>query len=1221
MTFEDARRPAAGTKTFKQALAEEVLLLDGATGTMVQGLDLKDADYGGPSYRMLADLIVFSRPRDQKDIHLAYFRAGAHGVETNTFGASAMRLAEYDFAGLDTRTFPANRYGLDLRKLGSADASYYLSREAATLGREAIEEYRREPGYDGRPLFVVGSLGPSNRVLSCTRANLKRATWDEIEENFYRQAKGLVDGGADVLLFETQQDALELKAAVFGGRRAIEEAGRDVAIMTQVTVDEHARMQIFNTDIHAALTSLQGIGIDVFGINCAIGPDLMEKAVEKLARYSKLPISVLPNAGLPVSVDGKTVFPFTPAQFTEALVRLADRYGINVVGGCCGTRPAHIQALAKEMRGRKAPRREPEPGLYLAGPQKAVLLDSSKTLVMIGERLNVRGSKKVRDAVEGGAKIDHPALAEVVNEQARDLGLGVLDVCMDSNTVDTVAALKEVIFEHTDDFPAAMCLDSFQVEALAEAIKVYPGRPMVNSISLEEYAPGLDKVDAVCAATRKHDPVYIALATGPKGPGATCAEKVEISRAIVQKAREKWGVPAEQIFVDVNVFPIGSESIEGMNFALESLKAIRAIKEAEPGVRTTVGVGNLTNGLAKKPHMRTVLTSVFLDEARKVGLDAAIINPNHYVFVEDLDPEDYALGRRVVLERDLDAFAELERRSEARGGRKKPASRPYDQMPVEEAVAQKIKDGFKERAAGKLEFKGLTFDYADAIVPQVARCIEGRDPLDFINANLMKAMKELGDGFGRGEVSLPHLLKSADVMKHAMGFLESYMKRSSGADLHAGVQYKGTVVLGTVYQDVHSIGKDLAKTLFENYGYRVIDLGVQTPLQTYLDKAKEFGATAIGASALLVQTSNHMISLARMMQEQGLAEVPFLIGGAPVNLRHAGYVAMAGGADPEAMRDNVFYCASAMDGVNTLNTLTRGGPTAAELRQANKRELVKQFARAEKAGARQRELLETLPRRAVGFGLHSLAARPWQAPVRHSIRLPEFAPRLDKKTLFGLNWRFGGSGSWEKKGTSKEALEALVATWVARADREGWVRAEGLAGIFPCGSDGDAVVVFDPVDPARELARFTFTVVVGRSEKDKFSPAQFFRPLAEGGPKDAIGVQLSTAGAGVDAAIEGLKKAGDLEGAHLLQGLGDRVAEDMAEWLHAGLRERAGVGPKCGTRYSPGYPSMVETLNNRVLFELLGAGALGVSLTEAHEFHPTSTTAAVVCFHPDAAYE
>lgn len=1204
---------------FLDCLKDRILVLDGATGTMIQNLALGDEHFGGPDFRMCSDLLCFSRPGSMRDIHLEYLRAGANAIETNTFGASPFRLAEYDFSKLDLTYFERAPYGIDPRALSKAEFAYYLSRRGAEIAAEAVEQYSREPAYDGRPLFVIGSIGPSNRVISNTKADLARATFDEVADNFHRQVLGLIDGGANVLLYETQQDILETKAAVFGGMRAMTERGVRLPIICQVTVDQFGKMQIFNTDIHAALVTLQDIGIDVFGINCSIGPDLMEKTVEKIGRCCRLPISVVPNAGLPVSENGHTVFKFPPGEFARIQRRFVEAYGVNIVGGCCGTTPEHIRRLAGQVGSLKPKARRTDPGLYVSGPQAAVLLDSSNALIRFGERLNVRGSKKVRDAVENDTGFDHDALEEVVREQIAELGCEVIDVCMDSNVVDTATALREVVHVQTTDFKGAMCLDSFEVRALAEAVKVYPGRPIINSISMEEYAPGVPKVDAVIEATRSHAPLYVGLCTGPKGPGATADEKVALALDIIARARDKYAVGPDRLFIDVNVFPIGSESEEGMNFAVESLEAIRRVKEQCPETHTIVGVGNLTNGLQKKPYMRTVLTSVFLDEARKRGLDAAIINPNHYVFVRDLEPRDYELGRRAVLERDMDAFADLETIAEAKKGHVVQKRTSYDDLPIEKAITEKIKDGYKQREKGAFEFKGHTYEYNDRIVLQVAEAATHHAPLEFINEHLMRAMQELGDGFGRGEVSLPHLLKAADVMRACMAFLESYMRREAGIDVHSKIEYKGTVVIGTVYQDVHSIGKDLARTLLENYGYRVIDLGTMTPLQNYLDAAKEHHADAIGMSALLVQTSNHMITVSKMMLEQGLGHVHVLIGGAPVSDRHAAFVAMSGQEDTARMRENVFYCRTAMDGVNVMNRL-RSHEDLAPYFESNKAKLLKRLEHAQQRAAKEVELLATLPRRNVGVNGYRLAPEPRFRMRRVDFSVRDFAQYIDKKTLFSLNWRFGGAKSRERKGHTLEELQGLFNHWIDNAMRHDWLRAQGVFGIYPCHADGDVLVLLDPDDRSREVARIPFTVVVGAGDEDIVCGAQYFPPR-DSRILGACGVQLSSSGPNTDRVLAEFRASGDSESLLFLQGLSDRIAEDMADYLHHLQRELLGVSEKHGTRWSPGYPGMTEIAINKTILDLLdGATQIGVRLTGANEFHPTGTTGAIVSYHPEARY-
>jgi 5-methyltetrahydrofolate--homocysteine methyltransferase len=1179
--------------TFLEALKSHILVLDGAMGTMIQNLGLTAADFGGESYEMLSDMLVFSRPSALRDIHLAYFEAGAHGVETNTFGASPLRLQEFDFSDLDTGLFENIPEGILLNRLSPEEMAYWMSREGAAIAKEAKELFAASPAYDGRPLFVVGSLGPSNFVLSPTEADLHRGDWESIEENFRVQVSGLVDGGVDVLLFETQQDMLELKAAVSGAQKAMKEKGVRLPIMCQVTVDAHSRMQIFGTDIHSVIITLSGIGIDALGINCSIGPDLMEPTVAKLSRFSPLPISVLPNAGLPENIGGRTVFPQSPEDLAGHLARFMDTYGINIVGGCCGTTPAHIRAVAKEAGKRKPKERKPEGGVYLAGPRRAVRLESEAQLIRIGERLNVRGSKKVRDAVEHDGPPDMDALEEVVREQLEDLGCEVLDVCMDSNIVDTKTVLPQVIQGVCVDFPGALCIDSFDADALIAAVKAYPGRPLINSISMEGHGEG-SKADFICRHTAFHHPLYIALAADDEGPAQTKERKKAIADRLVETA-SLYGVAADQLLIDINAFPIGSESVEGMNFALESLASIPLIKAAHPGIMTTIGVSNLTNGLAKKPYMRLVLTSVFLDEGRKRGLDAAIVNPNHYAPVESLDAGDYVLGLKVVLERDMEAYATLEDIAERKQGRKVEKRSSYEGLSPAETLREKIKDGFKKREPGVVCWKGRDIAYQDTIVLDAVKALEDFPPLVLISDYLMDAMNVLGERFAAGEASLPHLLKAADVMKAVMGFLENVM--AEGAVQEA---FKATIVMGTVYQDVHSIGKDLTKTLLENYGFRVMDLGVQVPVDAFVETAIREKADAIGMSALLVQTANHMITVVKRMDELGLS-IPVFVGGAPVNLRHAATVALRGGGDVEKIKPDVFYCQTAMDSVNLMEGLvsSRREAVIAE----NREKLLGAWQAGQERAKEKSGLLATLPRRKLDFGNH---------PESHSFAAETLSPLLreigiHEKRLFALNW---------KMGKDRTDGEHLYEVWMERAQREGLIRASGRVALFPANSEGQDIVLFDPENPEKEVARIFTEMQTGSGKKDIFCVADFVRPLGDG-KRDCVGLQIATAGRASSEAVEAFKAAGDTESAHLLQGLSDRVAEDLAGLLHERLKALSGLDSGC--RYSPGYPG-IPLEENGVLYRLLEAEELGITLTEAGEFHPTSTTAALVIFHKNAGY-
>lgn len=1202
---------------FEDVLGKQVLVLDGAMGTMVQNLELEDQAFGGAAFKMLTDLLVFSRPDDLKGIHLKYLRAGANLVETNTFGASPLRLKEFDFTQIDLTDIQAVPEGLDLKKSDYAAIAYYLNLEGCRIARKAVDQYKSEPEYDGRPLFVAGSIGPSNYVLSKTEADLNKATWDQVVDNNFQQAKGMIEGNADVLLFETQQDILELKASICGANKAFEETRKQLPVIAQVTVDGFSKMQIFNTDIHAALVAVEGMGICAFGINCNTGPELMEKTVEKLSRVCRLPISIVPNAGQPVSEDGKTCYKLEPENMADYVERFVKDFGVSIIGGCCGTTPDHILAISKRLKGLVPNPERTEKKVFVSGPQEAVSLDSSEALIRIGERLNVRGSKKVREAVERDDEIRTGVLEEVVEEQVKDLGIDIIDVCMDSNIVGTEQVLPQVVYELASDFKGAMCIDSFSVEALKAAIESYPGRPIINSISLEEHEKGVSKLDAVLSLTRQHHPVYVALVNGPEGPGQTADEKYELAAEIVKQAREKYNVMPGQILMDVNAYPIGSESIEGLNFCAETLKCLPRIKAIHPDLKTSIGVGNLTNGLASKPYMRKVLTSVFLDEARKAGLDCAILNPSHYVPLESLTASDVAMARKIILDRDMTAFEELEKIAQTKKTGVQAKKINYDGLSLEESICRKIKDGFKQKQDGVIEKAGGKFAYAykDQIVNDAAKVVEKHEPLSFISGYLMKAMRELGDAFGRGEVSLPHLLKSADVMRHVMQFLEGFMRFQSGAEPGAAVNYKGVVIIGTVYQDVHSIGKDLARTLLENYGYRVVDLGVQVPLEKFVETARVEKADAIGMSALLVQTSNHMITVARMLAEEKLS-IPVLIGGAPVNLRHAGYVAMKGKNDTDAILDNVFYCGSGMDGVNTMGLLMDKEKRSALLKE-NRKALLIQYQKAKGIEEEKEKLLETLPRRKVSFRHHEVPAEGY-GTQKVEFKLHKLS--LDRKSLYSLNWKFGKKSSWIQKGITLDQLQRLEKEWIKKAEQNRWIIPMARFGLFPAQSDGDEVVFYESGKNEKELGRFNFDWCLGKGRKDKFSIGQYFHSI-ESGRVDAVGLQITTAGEGVEAGIQSFKEQNDSESALYLRGLSDRVAEDMAEYIHQLLRTRAGYKKENrGQRYSPGYPALTSLEGNQIIWNVLGAEDLGITLTDANEFSPPSSTAAVICFHKDAGY-
>ena len=1200
---------------FLDELKKQVLIIDGAMGSMVQELNLPDSAYGGKEFAMLSDLLVYSRPNQLCDkIHLEYLKAGANILETNTFGASPLRLQEFDFSKMKLDDFAPLPKNLNFSKDSYEKLAWHFNFDAVKIAKKAIEKYKKLAEYDDRPLYIAGSIGPSNWMLSPTEANLNKTNIEVIEKNFFHQVCGLIDGGTDILLFETQQDPLELKAAIFGAWQAFKEKNIKLPIIALVTVDQFCKMQIFNTDITSAYATVFGCGIDVFGINCNIGPELMDKVIPKLAETSKLPICVIPNAGMPISIEGKTTYPLKPDKMAKYMLDYVQQYGINIIGGCCGTTPAHIKAISQALKGIKAPKRHVKKLNLISGPQEVFDLNERQNLILIGERLNVRGSIKIRKAVENeDDTIIFEDLEEVATEQIRDLGIKIIDVCMDSNIVETEKVLPQVIKKLTTDFQGIMCLDSFSVEALEEAIKVYPGRPIINSIALEEYNQGVSKIDAILPLTKHHNPIYIALVTDSDGPALTADKKIELAKKIVAQCA-KYDVTPDQLMIDINAFPIGSESEEGMNFTLESLNCLAEIKAIHPDLMTSIGVGNLTNGLGKKPYMRKVLTSVFLDEAKKRGLDVAIVNPDHYVPVQSIEKNDYQLCKKIIFKRDMQAFAQLEEIASLKKGGVAKVKIDYNDLPLEESICQKIKDGYKQKEEGEFSKGKFTYIYKDKIALQVKDVVDLHQPLDFINNFLMKTMQQLGDDFGKGEVSLPHLLKSADVMKHCMSFIESYMKNESGINANDQIKYKGVIVLGTVYQDVHSIGKDLAKTLFENYGFKVIDLGVQVALEKFIQIAQNEQATAIGMSALLVQTSNHMITVAKMMKEANL-DIPILIGGAPVNSRHASYVSMHGQNEISKINEKVFYCQSGMDGVNIIN-IYNDETKRPKLLEDNKAKLEKFYRIATNQKTKNEERKKSLPKRQVDLSYHQNDCSKYFT-ADYNLSITELKEHFDLRTLYSLNWNFGGGKSWRAKAITKEDLDQLRDKWVANSEKNGWVKPISRFGLFPAQSQGNQVIVYSQDNNTKEIGRFTFNECLGR--KDKWSVAQYISNI-DSGKMDVIGLQISSCGLEADKQINVFRKNGNLEECFLLQGLSDRVAEDMAEQVHQQALQAMSKEKSFGCRFSPGYPAMEDISNNKLIFDLLKAQDMGISLTDASEFHPTSTTGAFIVFHPDITY-
>ncbi|HEY6003346.1 MAG TPA: homocysteine S-methyltransferase family protein, partial [Anaeromyxobacter sp.] len=809
--------------TFREAVAQRVLVFDGAMGTQIQGHQLKAPEFGGKEGAN--DLLVLTRPDLIEDIHSRYFAAGCDVVETNTFGSSRLKLDEY---GLGHRTYEVNF-------------------KAAITARRAAERFSK----DGRPRFVAGSIGPTGMLPSSSDPALGNITGDALERIFFEQAEGLIEGGVDAIIIETQQDMLELRAAVLAADSCRKESLRDVFLIAQPTlIDANGRM-LLGTDVGSALATLERLPVDAIGLNCSTGPEEMRASVKYLGERCSHYVSVLPNAGMPENVDGRAVYKLSPDALAEALAGFVRDYGVDIVGGCCGTTPEHLRKVVERIRAleeARTPRRtRPVQAAELSSAMKAVPLAMEPRPLVVGERLNAQGSRKVKELL---LQDDYPGLLQIARGQV-EAGAHVLDVCVALNERDDEAAqmrtLAKLLAQSVD---APIMIDSTEADVVEGALKVYPGRCIVNSVNLEKSG---ERVKKVLPLVRRYGAAVVAMTIDEKGMAQTADRKAEIARRMVAVAAE-YGIPPDSLVFDALTFTLATGGAEYRHSAVETLDGIRRIKAENPGVLTVLGVSNVSFGLAKSA--REVVNSVFLYHAVQAGLDLAIVNPKDIRAYPQIAEEERLLAEELVFDRREDALARLIAHFGEKGAEKA--------VPAEDLLAGKSTE---ERI--HLQILHRRPEGIEALIDDA---LTRRSAVAVLNEILLPAMKDVGDRFGAGELILPFVLQSAEVMKKAVAYLENFLERVEGTS-------KGKVVLATVYGDVHDIGKNLVKTILSNNGFTVHDLGKQVPAATIIEKAAAVNADAIGLSALLVSTSKQMPFCVEELARRNLG-FPVMIGGA-----------------------------------------------------------------------------------------------------------------------------------------------------------------------------------------------------------------------------------------------------------------------------------------------------------------------------------------------------
>jgi 5-methyltetrahydrofolate--homocysteine methyltransferase len=1147
------------THPYLERLGERVLVFDGAMGTSIQALGLGPEDFGGAALDGCNDQLSISRPDVIRAIHASFLEVGCDVIETNSFRANRFAIEEY---GLSERVTELNR---EAARLARAEADRFASRD--------------------KPRFVAGSMGPSGYLPSTSDPVLGSRGWEELVAAFAEQARGLIEGGVDLLLVETSQDMLEVKAAIAGIRRAQAEAGVALPLQAQVTLDTSGRM-LLGTDIQAAYVTLEALAVDVVGLNCSTGPEPMRQPVRWLCENSILPVSVIPNAGMPRNVGGVASYDLTPEDLAVAHEEFVARLGVSVVGGCCGTTPAHLARVVERVGERAPLPRKVRRVSRVASAMTALDLAQDPPPTLIGERVNSQGSRKVKRLLLAD---DYQAILQVAREQIEG-GAHLLDVCVAlTERADEAAQMGALIKLLSQGVAAPLVIDTTEADVVRAALEHCPGRGLINSINLEN---GRKRIDDVVPLAVEHGAAVVALTIDEQGMAKTAERKTAIARRIHDICVSEYGLHPGDLIFDALTFTLATGDTEFRRSAIETIDGLVRIKSELPGVLTSLGVSNVSFGL--RPHARAALNSVFLHHCVQAGLDMAIVNSADITPYAEIDAERRALADDLIFDRREDALARFIEFFEEHTDRTEARADPTADMTPEEAIHWQIlhrrREGIEELVARAIEGGGGDHEAA----------------VRTLNGVLLPAMKEVGDKFGAGELILPFVLQSAEVMKRAVSKLETYLDQVEG-------QSKGTVVLATVFGDVHDIGKNLVGTILSNNGYSVHDLGKQVPVNTIIEKAEEVGADAIGLSALLVSTSRQMPLCVQELHARGL-RYPVLVGGAAINpsfVRTAAFV-----DDGELYGPGIFYCKDAFEGLSAVEALV--DPERSPGFVADRLEEIR-------TGVERRAALKaTVGERGNGQGGRRPATDvPVPEPAFFGSRVLERLPleplfeRIDRKTLYRLHWGAKNAKGEEWNRLLAEEFEPRLARYQAEALASGWNAPRAAYGIWPAAAFGETLVLYDPDDRDREVARFEFP---RQADRDRLCLADYFRPDAAGA-RDVVALQIVTVGEELLARSSSMMEAGDYSEGYYLHGFGVRLAEASAEYVHERIREELGIEPGRGLRYSWGYGACPDVLQHERVFDLLPAReALGMELTAAGALVPELSTAALVVHHPQAKY-
>ena len=1155
--------------TYLDAIAQRVVIYDGATGVSLQTAGLGPEVFGDPSLEGCWEVLVDTRPDVIANLHDSFFRVGCDVVETNTFGAFAVPLGEY----------------------GIADRAYELNQKAARIAREVSS------GYPGT--WVAGSMGPGTKF-----ASLGQIRFAALRDAYQEQARGLLDGGVDLLVIETQFDLLGLKAAVIGARRAMALAGREVPVQTQVTIEMTGRM-LPGTEIAAALTALLAIRPDAIGLNCATGPVEMGEHLRYLSKHCPLPITCMPNAGLPSVVDGQMHYDLTPDQLAEHHHRFVSEYGVSVIGGCCGTTPEHLRKVVERCRGMELPRRNPkhEPGV--ASLYTHVPFQQELSFLVIGERTNANGSKAFRDSMLAG---DWEQCTAIARDQVKE-GAHVLDVCVDYVGRDGALDMDEIGQRFCTQAAVPLVLDSTEPLVMEAGLQWIGGKAILNSANLEDgEAPG-SRLDRVFSLAGEYGAAVVCLLIDERGQARDVDWKMEVAHRLYRLAIDRYGLPPEDLIFDALTFPLSTGGDDLRGDAAATIEAIRRIKSELPGASTVLGVSNVSFGL--KPAIRHVLNSVFLHECVRAGLDAAIVHAARILPLHKISAEHIEVCNDLIFDRRRPGYDPLIRLLDLFDGVDPQAvtvKEDRTDWPVERRLGQRIIDGDRD---------GLEADLDAAMEAGLA-------PLAIINEALLEGMKVVGDLFGSGQMQLPFVLQSAETMKKAVGYLEPFMDADS-----AGAN-KGTIVLATVKGDVHDIGKNLVDIILTNNGYTVHNLGIKVGIAEMIEKAQEVQADAIGMSGLLVKSTLIMRENLEELNTRSLSNIPVILGGAALTRTYVERDLRG------VYQGRVFYGRDAFEGLHTMDKLVpmqRGHvpDEPAFGREVGGRRLPE---RSNRAGLATDSIPLDLPKRAPSVELdNTLFSPPFLGSrVVKGVPLDDIAGYINETALFRNQWQFRPKPG-ESDNEFKDGLRPILREQLAEARAENILIPSIVYGYFPVNADGNDLVVWTDDSRSTERCRFHYP----RQKDDRFlCISDFFRP--SDGPaaaRDYAAFHIVSMGGAVSERTGALFAENRYELYLFLHGLAVEMAEALAEFWHRRIRTEWGFaeedGPTIGGlfrqqyrggRYSWGYPACPDLEDNALVADLLGADRIGVACSEdtSWQYQPEQTTSAIICHHPQAKY-